>query len=383
MKKKVLSFLLIFSLMFGIVGVFNVDTTYAASKKIHLKKTTVSIVAGETYQQKLIDKNGKTIKATAVKWKSLKTSVAKINKKGKITAVNAGTAKMTAKYKGKTFKFTVKVKEKIIPTPDPSPSPTPTPTPTPSPTHNSYIGVSASSLTLRVGETKRVTVTTDLGFPVSANNGANVNLQWGSWASGTCTLDVAGIYAGNTVITIYDSVDRNVKAEINVQVLGGLQALHNYVDEKGYVNGNGDKTVKYNYNSDVSCYIINHNDSIEFSYYNDDKKTDYEALCSLNMIMKLPESSTTNPEILFVINTSSGGGGYLEAYSTIYVASYYGDNSTVYFNVTNTSLPSSADIQGLCNSHLKMAMAMWEANLFTNFKMTLSDIGFVNYKLAE
>ena len=110
-KRKALSFLLIFSLFVGIVGIVNVETTYAASKKIHLKKTSISLVSGNTYQQKLIDKNGRTIKTTKVKWKSSKTSVAKINKKGKITAAKAGTAKMTAKYKGKTYKFTVKVKK--------------------------------------------------------------------------------------------------------------------------------------------------------------------------------------------------------------------------------------------------------------------------------
>ena len=115
LRKKSLSLLLIFSLLVGIVGIINVDTTYAASKKIHLEKTKVTLVAGKTFQQQLIDKNGKTIKASKVKWKSLKKSVAKISKKGIITAVKAGTAKMTAKYKGKTYKFTVKVKKAADP----------------------------------------------------------------------------------------------------------------------------------------------------------------------------------------------------------------------------------------------------------------------------
>ena len=108
--RKALSLLLIISLFISIVGFFNTEQTYAATKKVHLKKTTISLVEGKTYQQKLINKNGKAIKATAVKWKSSKTSVAKIDKKGKIKAVKAGTAKMTAKYNGKTYKFTVKVK---------------------------------------------------------------------------------------------------------------------------------------------------------------------------------------------------------------------------------------------------------------------------------
>ena len=111
MKRKALSYLLILSLFVGIVGIVNVNTTYAASKKDHLKRTAISVVAGKTYQQKLIGKNGKTIKASKVKWKSSKPSVAKINKKGKITGVKVGTVKMTAKYKGKTYKFKVKVKK--------------------------------------------------------------------------------------------------------------------------------------------------------------------------------------------------------------------------------------------------------------------------------
>ena len=109
LKRKTISLFLIFSLLVGIVGIANMDTAYAASKKIHVKKKTVSMSVGSTYTQKLIGKNGKAIKATKVKWKSKNTAVAKISKKGKITAVKAGTAKMTAKYKGKTYKFTVKV----------------------------------------------------------------------------------------------------------------------------------------------------------------------------------------------------------------------------------------------------------------------------------
>ena len=110
-KRKTLSVLLIISLFIGMVGVVNVNISYAATKKIHIKKKTVTIVAGKTYQQKLISKKGKTIKATKVKWKSSNKKIAKINKKGKITAVKKDTVKMTAKYKGKTYKFTVKVKK--------------------------------------------------------------------------------------------------------------------------------------------------------------------------------------------------------------------------------------------------------------------------------
>ena len=88
------------------------ESVFAAKKKIHLKKAKITLnVSGidQFDQQRLIDKKGKTIKPTKVKWKSAKPSVAKINKKGELTAVNPGNTKMTAKYKGKTYKFAVKV----------------------------------------------------------------------------------------------------------------------------------------------------------------------------------------------------------------------------------------------------------------------------------
>ena len=107
--KKALSLMMVLSMVIGIAGFAHIDPTYAATGKIHLAKTTISKVVGQTYQQKLYNKNGKAITATKVTWKSAKTSVAKISKKGKITAVKAGTAKMTAKYNGITYKFTVKV----------------------------------------------------------------------------------------------------------------------------------------------------------------------------------------------------------------------------------------------------------------------------------
>ena len=41
-KSGVLSLLVVFSLLIGIVGAVNVDVSYAASKRIHLRKTSVT-----------------------------------------------------------------------------------------------------------------------------------------------------------------------------------------------------------------------------------------------------------------------------------------------------------------------------------------------------
>ena len=108
LAKRVIGVMAALALVTGMLGFVSVDKIYAAGK-IHLKKTSVTVQVKKTYQQKLINKKGKTIKATKVKWASKNTKVAKISKTGKVTAVYPGTAAMTAKYKGKTYKFTIKV----------------------------------------------------------------------------------------------------------------------------------------------------------------------------------------------------------------------------------------------------------------------------------
>ncbi|MBR2553740.1 MAG: Ig-like domain-containing protein [Aeriscardovia sp.] len=211
MKSKALSFLLILSLFVGMVSIINIDAVYAASKKkIHLKKTTVSLAVGKTYQQKLIDKKGKTIKATKVKWKSKKASIAKINKKGKITAVRAGTAKMTAKYKGKTYKFTVYVSTGMTITPI-----------TPTPAYHNFISADSYDISLEMEESKSVIVKSDKGFSsiLLKSENDNVNYKWGSDSENGRELIITGVRKGISRVTIYDSRDKIASASIFVNVL--------------------------------------------------------------------------------------------------------------------------------------------------------------------
>ena len=199
-KSAILSLFVVFSLLAGIVGAVNVDVSYAASKTIHLKKASVTLVAGKKYQQKLIGKNGKTIKASQVKWKSLKKSVAKIDKKGKITAVKVGTAKMTAKYKGKTYKFTVKVKKT-----------------------NNVVSVDQSNVTMLKDSTVAIVVHTDNGKDVSykVDNPDVAGCTWGDKIDGTNDkfFYVKGLKKGSAVVTVYDTYRTSVKATINVAVV--------------------------------------------------------------------------------------------------------------------------------------------------------------------
>ena len=107
----VLVFLVVGNSALAILG--NVETADAATK-IHLKKTSAYIAVKDTYKLTLVDAKGKTISASKVTWSTSKKSVAVVNKKGVITAQKAGTAKIYAKYNGKKYTFTAKVKNPYV-----------------------------------------------------------------------------------------------------------------------------------------------------------------------------------------------------------------------------------------------------------------------------
>ena len=66
-----------------------VMSSFAATKKIKLKKTKVTLVTGETYTQKLLNEKGKAITKN-VKWSTANKKTATVSSKGKVTAKKAG-----------------------------------------------------------------------------------------------------------------------------------------------------------------------------------------------------------------------------------------------------------------------------------------------------
>lgn len=99
-------------------------TTAQAATKVKLNKQKATLTVGDTLQLKISGTKSK------VTWSSSNKKIAKVSKKGKVTAIKAGTATITAKVKGKKYKCKITVKKA-------KPAPTPTPTPTP---HGTYTG---------------------------------------------------------------------------------------------------------------------------------------------------------------------------------------------------------------------------------------------------
>lgn len=85
------------------IGCFGVS---AASKKVHLNKTTLSAKIGQIYQLKLVNNKKK------VTWKSSNKKIVSVDKKGRIYGQKPGKAVVSAKVGKKTYKCSVKVSYK-------------------------------------------------------------------------------------------------------------------------------------------------------------------------------------------------------------------------------------------------------------------------------
>ena len=102
MKKRLFSLLLCMAFALSLLSWAAPARALAAEKK--LTDESRSLYVGETFKLKLKNASG------TVKWKSSNTSVAKV-KKGKVTALKAGKATITATNKGKKYKCKVTVTE--------------------------------------------------------------------------------------------------------------------------------------------------------------------------------------------------------------------------------------------------------------------------------
>ena len=206
-KRRSMRLLAIFMsvlIVISFMPIFGVGTVDAASKG-KLAKKKITLFVGKTYKQKIIVK-GKTVKAKKVKWKSKNKKVATINKKGIIKARKVGSAKMTAKYKKKTFKFKVVVKKKPTSKLEPTPI-------------KSSISVDKTSIALDVNGTQTVNIKTKniTMLDVRCDN-ENVTWSWGEWNGGNINLDITGLKKGNSKIVIFDTGDNSVQVVINISI---------------------------------------------------------------------------------------------------------------------------------------------------------------------
>ena len=153
-----------------------------------------------------------------VSWSSSDTAVATVDEAGKVTAVGAGSATVTAKAGEKTAACSVTVsaaQETPTPTPEPTPDPTPTPAPDPAPDPTptpqppapeppanvavSSVTLNTTTLSLTEGDSRTLTAT------VGPSNATEKTVTWSSSDPNVATVDQSGkvtaVGAGSVTIT--------------------------------------------------------------------------------------------------------------------------------------------------------------------------------------
>ena len=126
--KRIIASFACMGLFVSLFSAFNPIAADAAVKSIKLSNKKLSMTVGEKKVLKVKYKPAKS-KAKIV-WSSSKKKVAKVSKKGKVTAKSEGSAVITAKIKASKIKAACKVKVSnavdVTPTNVSVPSPTPT-----------------------------------------------------------------------------------------------------------------------------------------------------------------------------------------------------------------------------------------------------------------
>lgn len=126
MFKKRMAYILV--VCFCIANLIPTAASFADSKKVALSKKTVTLNVKGTYTIRL-----KGAKSKKVKWSSSNKKIA-IVKKGVIKAKKKGTCTIWARYLGKKYGCSVRVRDQERSTQTLAPSPTITPTSMPTPT---------------------------------------------------------------------------------------------------------------------------------------------------------------------------------------------------------------------------------------------------------
>lgn len=102
MKKRYISSLLVLLILSAFL-----ITNKVQANSTRINKTKVNLYIGGTYQLEIYSTSNK------IAWSSTDKSIVKVNKKGTITGVSNGKAKVKAKVGQKTYSYSVTVKDKV------------------------------------------------------------------------------------------------------------------------------------------------------------------------------------------------------------------------------------------------------------------------------
>ncbi len=166
---------------------------------------------------------------------------------------------------------------------------------------------------------------------------------------------------GTTTIVFRSPNGRTMIADVDV--ISVQEYLYYMIDEYGYVNGNGDKTIHSELNEQADAYFVNHSDSVELVYFFDNDSM------QVYSTMSLPFSEPS------VLDATVAVGG-LQYNTLVRPATYTNETVLTFFNDNGNA---TGTIRDLFNASFRMAMAGWNLGLVRDLNTNMNELGFVNY----
>lgn len=361
MYKKSLSVIIAVLIVMSTVLVSTISASAATSK---LSKSKLSLYVGKSYTLKLQKASGK------IKWKSSKKSVATVSSKGKVTAKKAGKASITATNKGKKYICKVTVKN-----------------------------VKAKSISISKTLSMKKGSSTTLKCKFKPTNTTIKTAKWTSSNTKVATVSSKGKVtakkSGIAVITAATKDGSKLKAKctvtvrnktVNDTIKANLNALKNYILDKGDTNKYGEAGIFGTYSDDsfedtYSIRYLPKKKMFAFGWYS--KYTDddlYEITSSVNFDYSLTAFDYITANITVVNYDLDEIDSSYSADITTAVATYNPDSTTPSIKIkSNTTSISSDKLKTYIKNDYKSAMNAFNNLLYTETGLTLADIGFKNY----
>ena len=178
---------------------------------------------------------------------------------------------------------------------------------------------------------------------------------------------VKGEQAGTAVLVLTDSYSGLATDSVTVVVTDGdasVKTLYSIIETTGYVNRNGDKTVKHTVDG-KSVYFVNHSDNVEMVCVVGDISS-YESYTTMTAPLETHDiypATIINGEITPVV--------YFET----------DINPGQYTSSTELTIKNSTDPEDISfvNSTFRRSMATWNSVVEKNYGLTMNDLGFTNY----
>lgn len=318
------------------LAMFAVPVSVSAAANPKLNKTKVTVT--RTKSVKLTLKNAT---ASNVKWSTSNKAIATVSK-GKVTGKKAGTATITAKYNGKSYKCKVTVKGKVI--------------------NKKNVFNVFKSETIKV--------------QLKSSSGAVLKVKsWKSSNTKIATISSKGIVtgkkAGTATIIATDTLGDQYKAKVKVS--DQYLALKNYLVKYGKVDDNGNPYIVQGYEvaeTDYEAFITYIKSEKKFEFYTQNSYGDIVYIIE----MYIPYGGThKTPVVYFTVDTSDDS-LWFEAQANVNIDSYSSD-TRLNFDLLRGSVDNSK-LQSWANNDFLASLICWDDMINEAIGATINTFGF-------